>query len=376
VVLVKHDPARAVELMAEAERLLASASTDGGLYGGLFDRYLAVKEALVVMAAFAPAEIERFVRDLVADADPDDRVSMVTTVIEDLAEGAPVAAERVARILNGQSLRAFHVDRFAGTLAEQDPDAAERVIRTITTREEWGHPLCAVARTLVERDPSRAGELLAEAEQLIRGHDRPVTGLAAIAGVLARLDPSRATRLLTEAEHLVRAGLDAETAGAMAKGDVFRRSPAVIAGLWEASSLRAIAAGWAELDAAHAAKLLTEVAHHDDRISFSYVLVDETVKALARKDPTVAVRLARLLLDDFDRERAFEDIIAVLAVLDHLEAERIARTITDPDRRSQALQIVVKALIGRDPAEAERIARSVPEPHSKIHMLGLLASLA
>jgi hypothetical protein len=166
VVLVKHDPGRALEPMAEAERLLAPTAAGGGLYGGLFDRYLAVKDALVMMAAFTPAEVERFVRDLVADADPDDRASMVTTVIEDLAEGAPAAAERVARILSGQNLRSFYVDHFVGTLAEQDPDAAERVIR---------------------------------------GHDLPATGFAAVAGVLARLDPSRATSLLTEAEHRSRA---------------------------------------------------------------------------------------------------------------------------------------------------------------------------
>jgi siroheme synthase (precorrin-2 oxidase/ferrochelatase) len=370
VVLVKHDPGRAVELMAEAERLLAPTAT--GHDGGLFERYLNVKEALLVMAAFAPAEVERFVRDLVADADRDDRVSMVTTVIADLAEGAPAAAERVAHTLSGQNLPSFRVDRFIGTLAEQDPAAAERIIRSVVTREEWGHPLCAVARTLAEREPRRAGELLAEAEQLIRGHGQPATGLAAVAGVLARLDPSRATRLLTEAEHLVRAGLDAEKAGAWAKDDVFRRSPEVLAGLWQTSSLRAIAAEWAELDPAYAAELLTEVAHRDDHRSFSYVVVDETIKTLARKDSAAAVRVARLL-DGYDQEKAFEDVIAVLATQDHRESERIARTITDPERLSQALRIVVEALVGRDLAEAERVARSVPEPHSRIHMLGFIA---
>ncbi|MGP4052965.1 caspase family protein [Streptomyces sp. 2A115] len=372
VALIKHDLGQAMDLMTEAERLRAPTMTSD-----LYTRYLKVQEALGVLAEQAPAEAERFVHAMLAEASPDDRVSMLTSVVGDLAERAPAAAERIAYTFNDPELRFLRIKEFIGTLAGRDPDAAERVARTITNPKTLGPTLRTIAQALVEHNPDHANALLAEAEHAIRAHGEPgelVMELSAVAQVLARLDPTRAISLLDEAERLIPVALDAGTRAAVAAKDIFFRNAETTAAHHKFYFLKAMAAGWAELDPSRTAELLTEAKHHDQlRALGPLVMQDGIIRTLAKRDSTASVRVARLFSGGFAQAMAFEAIMEVLAPQDAAEAERIARTITDPRSQSRALQIIIEALIERDPPEAERIARSLPDPHAKIHMLGLLA---
>ncbi|MFE1802985.1 hypothetical protein ACFW9L_43375 [Streptomyces sp. NPDC059517] len=110
-------------------------------------------------------------------------------------------------------------------------------------------------------------------------------------------------------------------------------------------------------------------------LTMSTPKIEATIRSLAREDSAAAVHSVSLLSDPYDRKRAMEDVIGVVAEHDPPEAERIARGIPDPAARCLALKIVVEALAQRDLSEAERIARSIPGPAEKIHMLGLLATM-
>ncbi|MFD0689990.1 caspase, EACC1-associated type [Actinomadura fibrosa] len=375
VTAVGQDPRRALDLLVEAERLLAGAS-DGGLQDDLYGRYLKVKDALTLIAARAPAEAESFVRTMLADAEPDDRAFLLGSIAGDLAEHAPVAAERIVSTGDDPASRPSIGVEFVKALARQDPAAAERVVRALTDPGDRGPLLPLIAENLVARDPGRAAGLLAEAERLARATSAGrAAQLPAVAGVLARLHPDRARDLLVEAEGLARAGPTTETTAASAAGDPFRRSPETLAAVWRITSLMRVAAGWARLDPAHAADLLEEASRLDGaQQHFGYVMLTEVIRTLAERDPSAAVRAARLHTSGYDRAEAFRDIVAVLAATDPAEAERLARGISDVAERSRALQTVVEVLIDRDPDLAGRVARGIPDPHTKIHMLGCLAA--
>ncbi|MFD0306887.1 hypothetical protein [Streptomyces sp. NPDC127119] len=371
--LVKHDPGRAMDLMTEAERILADVITDP------FSRWLKLGEALTAMAVHAPDAVKDFVDAMTGDADPDQRTSTLTFIAGDLAESAPGVAEHIAYAINApDGVASLSMQDISKALAASDPDAAERIARAIPDPKLWGPALCTIAQALMKKAPGRSRDLLAEAEQLIRTQQQPteqVTNLSAVAEVLARFDPEQARGLLVEAEHVVRGGLGRDTLDAWVENDAFRRDGPTLAKVWTASALLALAAGWAEVAPDRAVELLTEVDGSGADLTMSTPKIEDTVRTLARRDSAAAVHCVSLLSDPYDRKRAMEDIIGVVAGHDPPEAERIARGIPDPAVRCLALKIVVEALAQRDLSEAERVARSISEPAERIHMLGLLATM-
>jgi uncharacterized protein YmfQ (DUF2313 family) len=190
-VIRTRDPAKAGELLADAERLARTT------------RHPDQDRALEIIAVATAAA---------------------------MAKADPAGAERLARTITNPRLQAEALAEITKAIRAADPVGAERLARTISDPRHEADALLGIAELVRARDPARAGELLADAERLARTINGPrheADALLGIAKVIRARDPARAEELLADTERLARSISDFYTVGLLNSAMVARIASAV-----------------------------------------------------------------------------------------------------------------------------------------------------
>jgi hypothetical protein len=202
-VIRTRDPARAGDLLADAERLARTARhprQDGAL------EIIAVATA-EAMAATDPVGAERLARTI---TDPHRQARALAEIAKVMSDRDPARAvvlltdaERLARSA-APGGHAMDLRIIAKAMAATDPVGAERLARTITDPRQKDDALIEIGMAIRERDPARAEELLTDAERLARTiNNSPNLGLVSPA-MLGRIALAVAEQNLATAERLAR----------------------------------------------------------------------------------------------------------------------------------------------------------------------------
>ncbi|WP_171064559.1 coiled-coil domain-containing protein [Actinomadura soli] len=306
--LVKVDPGRARELLAEAERIVPR--TDLVLLG-----CRALVAVVGVLADLDPEDAERVAWGI---ADPAYRVHALTEVAGALA-GVDAGRARDLLAQAEDVVRSGSLDEperalawVAGVLTRLDPGGAERLARTIAEPYAQGRALREVVTVLAESEPDDAERLA-----FTIGHRlRRAQALTLIARALAASNAERARGLLIEAERLART---------------------VPRAWWQARALMQVASALIAVDVERARDLLAEAEQIARTDSHPDPVLEDAAQALARIDPGDAERLARSIRRPANRNNAQKKVAEEMALADPDNAVRLAHTIPSLAYQCRAL---------------------------------------
>ena len=313
---VRHDQARAAQLIAEAERIAYSAA--------------------------------EYVRDFPLAA-----LAGALAVID------PDRAEDITRSITNDFSRAHALTDIAKTLADTDPDRAERIARSIPDQSSMATALTWIARTLAPTDPDRAARLIADAERIALASTDEATRvnvLADVAEALAASDPDRAERVARSIpDRWVKASVLPLVARTLAGTDAGRAERIVRS--WTDETEKA----WA------LANIATTLATTDpDRAErIARAITDKFSKAWALANIATTVGAT-------DPERAAW-LIADAERLAY-SAEKVVRRLRGLSRKPEALRSVAEALAPTAPDHAERVAQSITDEVERRWALGNVAT--
>ncbi len=194
---VPYDRTRATRLIADAEGIIQSITTDG------FRRATALVAVAEALAAIESDGAARLFADAerIAQTIPDkfSRANTLAAVAGALVVTDPDRAERIAESIPDKTSKAKALAIVAGALAVTDPDRAERIAESIPDKTSKAKALAAVAVALVATNPDRSERI---AQSITGGFmdkilDLPEKSavLASVAEAVAATDPDRAERI-------------------------------------------------------------------------------------------------------------------------------------------------------------------------------------
>ena len=345
---VRHDQARAAQLIAEAERIAYSAAE--------YVRDFPLAALAGALAVIDPDRAEDITRSITNDFS---RAHALTDIAKTLADTDPDRAERIARSITEDFSKTQALSDIAKTLADTDPARAERIARSITDQSSMATALTWIARTLAPTDPDRAARLIADAERIaVASTDEAtrVNVLADVAEALAASDPDRAERVARS-----------------------------IPDRWvKASVLPLVARTLAGTDAGRAERI---VRSWTDETEKAWALAN-IATTLATTDPDRAERIARAITDKFSKAWALANIATTVGATDPeraawltayaerlaYSAEKVVRRLRGLSRKPEALRSVAEALAPTAPDHAERVAQSITDEVERRWALGNVAT--
>jgi hypothetical protein len=415
------DPARAVRLVARAERMVSS-SDDTLLIANLAAAVASIDPALAAtlvtqaeskydwrheksrarvaeaLAAALPRRAEDIIQTITDKALHALTLAKVAAIAgdDDPARAARLAAdaERTAGMItvSDDHAQAVALAQVAEELAVTAPDAAERIARSITCEAFRGEhlaqvaegkavALARVAEGVATADPGRAAQLVAEAEQLvlaITDEYAQAMALCRTARAVTTTDPDRAARMvqtISNESFQVR-GLDAI---ADAKATALAHVARTVAGAEPDRSAQLIA------EAEHIVRMIGDLSA---KAAWQALLAGTVAVevSLPTKGPSliiVAGAVERNFEGTATRAVVQARVAAALTATDPDLAKRLisgargaAQTISEPSTKD-ALFIRMAQVLAADPENAERIARSADHPFARATaLIGVAAALA